>query len=192
MNEFIDLLRKHAIGCAVNTAGATYQAYIPGGGIFSAAVAEFIAAATNRYVGVWRVAPCAVELEATVIRWLCKLVGYDEHSRGILTSGGSMANFSAVVAARRALLPENFLSGTIYSSDQVHHSIQKAALLSGFPTRNVRIIPSDSSFRIRIDALASQIEEDRRAGLSPFLVVGSAGTTNTGAIDPLDALADLA
>jgi aromatic-L-amino-acid/L-tryptophan decarboxylase len=115
-DELIDLIKKTVVGCAVNTAGATYQAYIPGGGIFSAAVAEFMAAATNRYVGVWRVAPCAAQIEATVIRWLCDVAGYGEQARGILTSGGSMANFSAIVAARRALLPAPLLlrQGALY------------------------------------------------------------------------------
>jgi aromatic-L-amino-acid/L-tryptophan decarboxylase len=192
MEELIRLVRETVIDCSVNTAGGTYQAYIPGGGIFSAAVGEFLAAAVNRYVGVWQVAPGAVEIEATVIRWFCELVGYGEAARGILTSGGSLANFSAVVAARRALLPENFLSGTIYTSDQVHHSITKAAILAGFPARNIRVISSDSSFRIRTEMLESSIDEDRRAGFTPFLLVGSAGTTNTGAVDPLNDLAEVA
>jgi aromatic-L-amino-acid/L-tryptophan decarboxylase len=192
MQDLISILRQTVVDCAVNTAGGTYQAYIPGGGIFSAAVGEFIAAATNRYVGVWQVAPGTVELEATVIRWFTSLVGYGENAWGILTSGGSLANFSAIVAARRSMLPENFLTGTIYASDQVHHSIQKAAILAGFPVRNVRIIPSDEKFRIRVDALSARVEEDRRSGMTPFLIIGSAGTTNTGAVDSLDALADLA
>jgi aromatic-L-amino-acid decarboxylase len=97
-----------------------------------------------------------------------------------------------VVTARREQLPENFLTGVLYASDQVHHSVKKAAILAGFPERNVREIPSDDRFRARIDMLERQIAADRQAGLAPFLVVGNAGSTNTGAVDDLQALADLA
>jgi aromatic-L-amino-acid decarboxylase len=127
-----------------------------------------------------------------VVQWLCQIVGYPAEARGFLTSGGSLANFSALVTARRVLLPENFLSGTIYTSDQAHHSVQKAAMLAGFPAANVRSVPADGRYRVRTKDLARQIGEDRRAGLLPFLIVGNAGTTNTGAVDDLVALADLA
>jgi aromatic-L-amino-acid decarboxylase len=192
LSDLINIIQDVVIDCSVNTAGPTYQAYIPGGGLFTSAVAEFIAAAINRYVGVWGIAPGGVEMEASVVRWFCNLVGYDEKARGILTSGGSMANFSAIVAARRALLPENFLAGIIYTSDQAHQSIQKAALLAGFPPTNIRSIASDKNFRLRADQLAAAIDEDYRNGKQPFLIVGSAGTTNTGAVDPIDELARIA
>jgi len=110
----------------------------------------------------------------------------------LLTTGGSLANFSAVVTARRERLPENFLAGTIYVSDQTHHSVQKAALLAGFPPDNVRSIPSDERFRMRLDLLEQRIIEDREAEQLPFMIVGNAGTTNTGAIDDLQALAHIA
>jgi aromatic-L-amino-acid/L-tryptophan decarboxylase len=116
-----------------------------------------------------------------------------EHtSQGVLTSGGSMANFSAVVAARHAKLGEDFWDGTYYVSEQVHASITKAAALAGFSERNVRLVPTDGEMRMDPEALRSMVEADRAAGLRPFLVVPSAGTTNTGAIDPLDAVADVA
>jgi len=119
-------------------------------------------------------------------------VEYPKSARGILTSGGSLANFSALVTARRERLPENFLNGTVYVSDQAHHSIHKAALLAGLPQKNVREIRSDESYRIKLDELEARIAEDRRAGFIPFLIVGSAGTVHTGAVDDLDTLADLA
>jgi aromatic-L-amino-acid/L-tryptophan decarboxylase len=103
-----------------------------------------------------------------------------------------MANLTALVTARRERLPENFLSGTLYASDQTHHSVAKSALLAGFPPANVRSIPSDARFRIHLDELETRIEEDRQNGLAPFFLVGNAGTTNSGAVDPLPALADLA
>ena len=95
------------------------------------------------------------------------------------------------MAARRELLPDDFLSGVLYASDQVHHSVAKAAMLAGFPEKNVRVVPSDAAYRIRLDALATAVAADRAAGERPFLVVGSAGTTNTGAVDDLEGLAEL-
>ncbi|NOT54466.1 MAG: decarboxylase, partial [Deltaproteobacteria bacterium] len=156
------------------------------------AVADLITDAVNRYMGLWVAAPALAQIEATVIRWFCDVVGYPASARGLLTTGGSLANFSAVVTARRDRLPENFLAGTMYVSDQTHHSIQKAALLAGFPPANVRAIPVDSQFRVRLDVLAQRMVEDRNAGFTPFLIVGNAGTTNTGAVDDLSALARIA
>ena len=97
-----------------------------------------------------------------------------------------------MVTARRERLPENFLKGTVYASDQAHHSVHKAAVLAGFPQENVREIPSNEHFEMRLDALRQRVNEDRVAGFEPFMVVASAGTTNTGAIDDLNAVADLA
>ena len=146
----------------------------------------------NRYVGVWLAAPGLVQLELNVVRWFCEIVGYGAGSGGILTSGGSLSNLTAVVTARREQLPEDFRHGTIYTSDQTHHSIRKSAVLAGFPESSVREIPTNDRQEIRLDALGDRIAVDRAAGLQPFCVVGSAGTTNTGAVDDLDALADLA
>lgn len=187
----LDLLFERAIPKTFNAAGPGYLAYIPGGGLFATAVADLIADATNRYVGVRAAAPALVALETNVVRWMTGIVGLPGGSGGFLTSGGSLANFSAVVAARRDRLPENFLSGTLYVSDQVHHCVTKAALLAGFPPGNVRVLPSDDAYRLPPAALEDAVARDRRAGFRPFLVVGSAGTTNTGAVDDLPALADL-
>ncbi len=189
--ELLDLLFDQAIPVSYNTAGPGYLAYIPGGGVFSSAVADYIANAVNRYVGVWVAAPGLVQLEVNVVRWFCEIVGYPADAGGILTSGGSLANLTAMVTARRERLPDNFLTGTIYTSDQTHHSVRKAAVLAGFPAENVREIPTEQC-EIRLDALQQRIEEDRGAGLQPFMVVASAGTTNTGAIDDLNGVADIA
>jgi aromatic-L-amino-acid/L-tryptophan decarboxylase len=190
--ELLDFLFAKVIPKGFNTAGPGYLAYIPGGGLPYSAVADFIASSTNRYVGVFAAAPGLAQLETNVVSWFCRIAGYPETARGILTTGGSLANFSAVVTARREKLPENFLSGTIYASDQVHHSIQKAAMLAGFPETSVREIPSDDRFRIRVDELARAVAEDRSRGFAPFLVIGNAGSVNTGAVDDLSALADFA
>jgi aromatic-L-amino-acid decarboxylase len=192
LDPLLDLLFGDAIPLSFNTAGPGYLAYIPGGGVFPSALAELIAHAVNRYVGVWVAAPALVQLELNVIRWFCDIVGYPQGSGGLLTTGGSMANFTAVVTARRERLPENFLSGVIYTSDQAHHSVRKAAVLAGFPPSSVREIPSSARQEMRVDLLRDRIAEDRAAGLQPFLVVASAGTTNTGAVDDLTGIADLA
>jgi aromatic-L-amino-acid decarboxylase len=188
--ELLDLLFEQVVTKGFGTAGPGYLAYIPGGGIFHSAVADLVADSVNRYAGVFAAAPGLAQIEATVVRWFCEIVGYPETARGILTSGGSLANFSALVTARRERLPEDFLSGVIYVSDQTHHSVEKAAMLAGFPEGSVRSVPSDASFRLRLDALAKAVSKDRAAGRRPFFVVGNAGTTNTGAVDDLDGLAD--
>ena len=190
--KLLDFLFNDAIPRSFTAAGPGYLAYVPGGGLFHAAVADLIANAVNRYVGVCAAAPALVQLEANVVRWFCEIVGLPHGSGGVLTSGGSLANFTGIVAARKAMLPDDFLRGTLYCSNQIHHSFQKAANLAGFPYANIRELPVDERFRIRIDALEEAIEHDRRAGLTPFLVAGSAGTTPTGAVDDLEELARVA
>ena len=192
LEELLDLLFERVIPKSFNTAGPGYLAYIPGGGLPHAAVADLISDITNRYVGVFAAAPGVATIEANAIRWFCEMVGYPPDAGGVLTSGGSLSNFSALVTARRKLLPENFLVGTLYVSDQAHYSVAKAAMLAGFPEGSMRRIPVDGAFRIRVDALAEAIGRDRAAGRRPFLVVGNAGTTNTGAVDDLAGLGDVA
>ncbi len=188
----LDRLFRDLVPKGFNTAGPGYLAYIPGGGLLHSALADLIASSVNRYMGVWAAAPALAQLEAAVVRWFSDLVGYSREARGLLTTGGSMANFTALVAARRNRLPDDFLRGTIYASDQVHHSVMKAAILAGFPESNLREIPSDDKFRIRPDLVEKAVREDRKAGFAPFLLVASAGTTNTGAVDDLEAMADIA
>ena len=188
----LDLLFDRVVPTSYNTAGPGYLAYIPGGGLYHAAVADYIADAVNRYAGVWLPAPGVVQLEVNVVRWFCQMVGYPQEAMGFLTTGGSLANWTGLVTARRERLSDDFLTGTIYAGDQVHHAVVKSAVLAGFPADNVRLITSDERFRVRPDKLAEAVARDRAAGMTPFLVVGSAGTTNTGAVDDLEALADLA
>jgi aromatic-L-amino-acid decarboxylase len=173
--------------------GPGYLAYIPGGGLFTAALAEFLAQGLNRYVGLWQPSPAVVQLEENVTRWLCGLFEFPPATaQGVLTTGGSLANLSAVVTARHTWLGEDFLDGTYYVTDQAHGSNTKAATIAGFGARNVRLVPTDEELRMDPDALSAMVAADRAAGLRPFLVIGAAGTTNTGAIDPLDAIATVA
>jgi aromatic-L-amino-acid/L-tryptophan decarboxylase len=192
--EFGPLLELvEAIGrYATDNAGPGFLAYIPGGGLFASSLADFLSNTLDKFVNLWGEAPVAAQIENNVVRWLCDLFSFPAESRGVLTSGGSMANFSAIVAARKDRLPEDFLSGTLYVSEHVHASVTKAAMLAGFPVGNVRTVQADPFLRMDVDALRSSIAADRAAGLRPFAVVASAGTTNTGAIDPIDAIADVA
>lgn len=158
------------------------------------AYADLIASALNANITCWRSGPAGTELERMVVRWLGALIGYSREAKGLLTSGGSMANMIALlVASRRRSGAEVSRQGlwnsgppmTLYASEEVHMSIAKAADILGFGRDHVRVIACDDRRRIRTDLLRQKIESDLRAGLRPFCVVGSAGTVNTGAIDPL-------
>jgi aromatic-L-amino-acid decarboxylase len=175
------------------TVSPGFMAYVPGGGLPHAAVADLVADIVNRYVTVWRAAPGLAQIEATVARWLCDIVGYPSAALGTLTTGGSLANLSAIVTARRARLgDDDFRDAVIYISDQTHHSVGKAAVQVGFAPRQLRELPTDAEFRLAPDSLARAVREDRAAGRRPLLVIASAGTTNTGAVDDLAGLADVA
>jgi aromatic-L-amino-acid decarboxylase len=188
--KLLSLLFERAVPRSLNTAGPGYLAYVPGGGILHAAVADLIADSINRYVGISGGAPGLVRIEANVVDWFREIVGFPPEASGILTSGGSLSALTAIITARQERLPEDFFRGVLYFSDQTHHSLAKCARLAGFPAANLRTLPSDSHFRLRLDTLEDAVQEDRKRGMTPFLVIGSAGTTNTGAVDPLSELAD--
>lgn len=181
-----EILRR-AAPAGVPTTHPGYFAYIPGGGLFCGPLADLVAGQLNRYTGIAAAAPAFARLEADVLRWLATQFGYPAGARGVLTSGGSTANFAAIVAARQAHLGDraDLRRATVYTSNQVHHSVAKSVRLAGIPVANVRAVPTDSRFRMDVAALTRAIARDRNGGQDPFLVVSSAGTTNTGAVDPL-------
>ena len=170
----------------------------PGTGV--AAIADLLASNLNANLTAWRSAPAAVELERLTIDWIKQLLGYPGAAAGLFVSGGSMANFAALAAARAAKAPPEFnVQGAhkiaktmcIYASSETHHSVEKAAMLLGVGRDNVRKIGVDN-YKIRTDELVSTIEQDRDAGYLPFCVIANAGTVMTGAVDPLDKVADIA
>ena len=179
---------RPAIRKSFNTAGPGYLAFIPGGGIMSAAIADFIAASANRYVGVRPPAPALAQIEATAIAWLASIMGYPKTAGGILTSGGSLSTLSAIVAARETRLPDDFSRGTIYMSEETHYCVPKAARIAGFHDSQVRKVAIDPRRRIDPRALVHAIDTDVRNGLQPFMIIANVGTTNTGAIDDIPAL----
>ncbi len=192
LKALLDPLFDEWIPRSFNAASPGYLAYIPGGGIYPAALADFIANTANRYTGIWQAAPALVQLEANVLEWLRDWMQFPASTRGLFTTGGSMAMFNAIACAREKLLGDDIRAGTLYVPSQAHHCIVKAAKLAGIAHDRVRMIDVDADFRMRVDALQRAIAADRAAGLTPFMVFSTAGTTNTGAVDPLDAIADLA
>lgn len=158
-------------------------------------IADYLASAMNS--NCWGGDHAAVHVEERALRWLAEIVGLPKTAEGILTSGGSMANFTALAAARRAVAPTIREEGprhgpplVAYASEEVHNCVDKAVDLLGLGTRQLRKIPTDERFRVRVELLKEAVAEDRKAGLVPAIVVGNAGTVNTGAIDPLEELAD--
>jgi aromatic-L-amino-acid/L-tryptophan decarboxylase len=158
-------------------------------------VADYLASAMNP--NCWGGDHAAIHVERQVVRWLAAGLGLPDTAEGILTSGGSMANFTALAAARRAMAPAVREEGmaavprlVVYATDQVHNCVDKAVDLLGLGARQLRKVATDGAFRMRVDALRDAVAADRRAGLTPAIVVGNAGTVNTGSIDPLDEIAD--
>jgi aromatic-L-amino-acid decarboxylase len=191
LGPLLDLLFDECLPRSFTAAGPGYLAYIPGGGLYTAALADYIADTTNRYTGVWQAAPALVQLEANALDWLREWMAFPAETRGLFTTGGSMATFNAILCARERHLGADIRRGVLYTSDQAHHSVLKAAKLAGIMPDRVRALACDERYRLPVDALADAVARDRRAGLAPFCVVSTAGTTNTGAVDPLDAIADV-
>ncbi len=178
----------------LNPASGGHLGYIPGGGLYASALADYLADVTNRYPGVFFSSPGATRIEHQVVRWTADLVGMPASAGGTLASGGSIANLICLAAAREAhgLRAREFDRSVVYLSTQTHHCIAKALRILGMQDAIRRYIPLDERFRMRPGALEAQIESDRRDGLRPWLLVASAGSTDVGALDPLDALADVA
>ena len=192
LEALLDPLFDEWIPRSFTTPGAGYFAYIPGGGVYPAALADFIADTTNRYTGVWQAAPALVQLESNALEWLRDWMQFPQQARGLFTTGGSMAMFNAIACAREKLLGVDIRPGTLYVSSQSHHCIAKAAKLAGIAHDRVRTVEVDADFRLRTDQLERAIAVDRAAGFKPFMVFSTAGTTNTGAVDPINAVADIA
>jgi aromatic-L-amino-acid decarboxylase len=173
----------------IATTSPRFMGYIPGGGLFHSAIGDMLAAASNKYSGFAPAAPGAVRIENACVAWLASVIGYPPESAGTLTSGGSMANLTTIVAAREARDPEG--GGAIYLTRFAHHCIDKALHIAGRRRSPRRLIATDDKLRMSVDELERALEEDRRDGVRPWLVVASAGTVDTGAIDPLPEIAAL-
>ncbi|MDX1642490.1 MAG: aminotransferase class V-fold PLP-dependent enzyme, partial [Balneolaceae bacterium] len=178
----------------LNTVSGRHFGYIPGGGLSTSAAGDFLAAVTNRYAGVYASSPGAVLVETRLIQWLCKLVGYDDQSGGYLSSGGSHANLTAIVTARddAGLKGTDYSKAVIYLTEQTHHCVDRALNIAGLGECKRHYISMDEKFRMIPSNLVDRIQKDRKNGLIPWTVVASAGSTDTGAIDPLDEIGSIA
>ncbi|HHH49919.1 MAG TPA: aminotransferase class I/II-fold pyridoxal phosphate-dependent enzyme, partial [Saprospiraceae bacterium] len=194
IEKALSILDKNVDTLGLNPASGGHLGYIPGGGIFPTALGDYLAAVTNRYAGIFFGGPGAVRVENMLIRWMCSIMGYPSDAFGNLASGGSIGNLTAIVTARdfKKITPQNIPNSVIYLTDQVHHCVQKAIRIAGLQQAQTTYIPVDDQFKMDTNFLRQQIKKDKQAGKNPFLLIGSAGTTNVGAIDPLDTLADLA
>ncbi len=178
----------------INAASGGHLGYIPGGGLYAAALADYIAATTNRYAGVYFASPGAVAMENSLIEFMAATVGYGPDAAGNLTSGGSYASLISIITARDAMKIKaaEFHRLVVYKTKQTHHALLKSIKAAGLRECIVRDIAVDEQYKMRSEALAASVEEDKHNGLLPFMIIGSAGTTDVGAIDPLDALAEIA
>ncbi len=165
--------------------------YIPGAGTWPAALGDLIAAATNIDAGSWRESVGPNTLELTVLDWFRDWIGYPESAAGVLVSGGSAANLTAIACAREALIGPMSPRIVMYTGDQTHSSVARAVRHLGFRPDQLRVLPSDDAFRLRPRDVAAAIDADIAADRLPFLVSANAGSTNTGAVDPIGALADV-
>jgi glutamate/tyrosine decarboxylase-like PLP-dependent enzyme len=166
--------------------------FVPGPNNFIGVLADALAAGFNVFSGTWISGAAAAQVELVVIDWLRELCGLPDTAHGLFTSGGSMANVTALAAARHAVLDDDVTGAVAYCSDQTHTSVDRALRLLGFAPDQLRRLPPDDRFRLDPEVLREAIASDRAAGRHPFCVIANAGTTNTGAVDPLPALADVA
>ena len=187
-------LRRDVLSTGFRNSHPRYFAYVPNPSNYVGAMADALASGFNVFSGMWTVSPGAAELELVVVDWLRQWCGLPHSAGGLLLSGSSMANLVGIATARHARFghdAEAARQGTIYYSDQAHASVSKGARTIGIGEDRMRKLPSDSDLRLSVDALRRAIREDKAAGFVPYCVVAAAGTTNTGAIDPLPELAQL-
>jgi aromatic-L-amino-acid/L-tryptophan decarboxylase len=168
-----------------------FFAFIPSPSNFVSVMADALAAGFNPFAGNWLEGSGPAQIELVTIDWLREMCGLPETAGGLFVSGGSMANMTALAAARRAMFDEGGDDAVIYFSDQTHNSVEKALRILGFAREQIRALPSGEDFRLPVESLRRAVAEDRADGKRPFCVIANAGTTNTGAVDPLDQLADL-
>ncbi|MGD8586839.1 MAG: aminotransferase class V-fold PLP-dependent enzyme [Chloroflexota bacterium] len=193
MAEALALLRDNVDGAGINTPSGRFMGYIPGGGLFPAALGDYLAAVSNRYAGHFFASPGAVRIENMLLTWMASAVGYPASTLGNLTSGGSAANLLAVVTARDAYAIEGpkLERSVVYLTEHAHHSVDKALHVAGLGGCIRHEVPVDAKNRLDPGALEMAIVSDQMAGLIPWLVVAAAGTTNTGAVDPLAEIAEI-
>lgn len=194
IEKAIELFKDNVDFPNLNPASGGHLGYIPGGGIYNSALGDYLADVTNNYAGIFYAGPGAVRMENMLIRWMAKIVGFPPETVGNLASGGSIANLIAIVTARDAynLTTTDISKSVIYLSQEVHHCIDKAIRIAGLKECELNFVELDKNYRIKPQALKDTIDKDKREGKKPWLIIASAGTTDFGAVDPLDEIADIA
>ena len=193
IDDLINVLSENVDTPGLNPASGGHLGYIPGGGVYPTALGDYLADVFNRYAGVFFGSPGAVRMENMLLKWMAEVIGFPKSAMGNLTSGGSIANLISIVTARDAqnIKAKDIENSCIYLTEHIHHSLTKAIRIAGLDEANLRFIPMDENFRMDVDVLQKQIKIDKEQGLKPFLVISSAGTTDVGAIDSLDKIADV-
>ena len=191
MRELLAAL-EDAAAVGFNPLHPGFLGYVPPTGLPISAIADFVAAILGRYVGMHRPSPALAQIELTALRWIADRLGLPADAAGVFTSGGSLANFTAMATARHAVLGRHDQPGRLYVTDQTHHSVEKAARVMGLAPELVTHVPTNDALEMDVAALERQIERDLAGGPRPFLVVASAGTINTGAVDPIREIVEVA
>jgi aromatic-L-amino-acid decarboxylase len=188
-DEILARLERDILPQIMNICHPRFFAFVPGPSNFISVMGDALASGFNVFNGSWLGGSAAAAMELAVIDWFRGWCGFPDEAGGLFVSGGSMANLTALVAARHIKLNDQVDRAVIYYSDQTHSSVERALRVIGFLPRQIRHIPSDRGFRLPMETLVSQVAQDREAGLRPFAVIANAGTTSTGAVDPLREIA---
>ncbi len=188
--EALEQFERQVVDSSNRVDHPRFFAYIPLANNFISVMADALAAGYNIFNAVWRQGPGAAQIERLTVDWLRQIFSLPPAAGGTFVSGGSVANLTALAAAREVQLQGDMGGAVAYCSDQIHFAVSRGMRLLGFAPEQLRKLPSDDRFRLPVADLRRAIAEDRAAGARPFCVIASAGTTNTGAVDPLDALAD--
>lgn len=194
IGRLLESLGRHVEEPGLKLGAPGFMGFIPISSLYPAALGDYLAAVVNPFAGNFFAAPGAVRLEYALTRWMAGFIGYPASSAGDLTSGGSISNLTAVVAARQAhqLKAPDYGKAVVYTTSQTHHSIEKALRIAGLGDCIHRSVTLDSGYRMRPEALEAAIHSDNQTGLLPWLIVASAGSTDTGAVDPLKDIAGVA
>jgi aromatic-L-amino-acid/L-tryptophan decarboxylase len=191
IEQILGQLTTDVLPYAQRTDHARFFAYIPGSPTWPSILGDFVAGGFNLFQGTWYGGAGPSMVELVVLDWFKSWLGYPKEAEGLLVSGGSEANLTALACARITLLGERFDDAVVYVSSQVHSSVERAARILGFRTDQLRAVPTDVRYRIDPGALGEAVDEDLRAGHRPFFVAANAGATNTGVVDPLPELAEI-
>ena len=186
--EVLRHLRDDVFSHMLHVDHPRFFAFVPGPGNFAGAMADALISGINPFVGTWLGGSGPAQVELVTIEWLRQISGLPDTAGGLFLSGGSVANLTALAVARRRKLRDRLEGAVVYCSDQTHSAVERGLRVLGFLPDQIRKLPADDAFRLPLDLLENAIESDRAAGRRPFCVVANAGTTNTGAVDPLTEL----